>query len=446
MDIQLFGTDGIRGTVGKSPFTVYELEKLGRACAQWACETYQQNPTILLGHDTRISCSLVKSAFKSGFLQYPINLIDGGVLSTPAICQLVHYKPEFDCGIIISASHNPYQDNGIKIVTAKHGKLREQDEKYITHLFTTLPATHNYTTLGTEATTTALNDTYKEILSSFFPKNFLNNVAVVLDCAHGATTDIAASIFNSFGATVTTINSSPNGININKNCGAVHPQALQKEVVRQKADVGFAFDGDGDRVIAVNRWGQLKNGDDIIALLAQHPHYRASSGIVGTTMSNKGLENFVLSLGKNFVRTAVGDKHVSQALQSNNFIVGGEPSGHIVLRDYLPIGDGIFSALRVLETMLTTHNHDMTTFHHMPQIMLNIPLSINLNLKKAPFDELIALATSALPEGRLVVRQSGTEPLLRIMVENPDFEYAQGVAQSLANNIKKTLKGYDLEK
>lgn len=439
MSIQLFGTDGIRGTVGMSPFTLHELEKLGRACALWTREKYGHTPTILLGHDTRISCAFVKSAFKSGFLQFPVTIVDAGVLPTPSICQLVHYQAEFDCGIIISASHNPYQDNGIKIIDGGTGKLLEKDEHYISQLFASLTNTHNYSSLGTEIATSSLLAIYREFLNSFFQENFLKNISVVLDCAHGAMTAVAPKVFEQYGAKVTVINNQPNGININRKCGAVYPQSLQEEVVKQKADFGFAFDGDGDRIIGVNRYGQVKNGDDIVALLMQHPKYSYSAGVVGTTMSNKGLENYVTSLGKTFIRASVGDKYVSHALQNHDYIVGGEASGHIIIRDYLPVGDGLYVALRVLEAVLTTQNQTMQTFNRMPQILVNVPVTTKIDLRLPPIDEMIRKAISLVPEGRLIARYSGTEPLLRIMVEDPDFEHAQAVAHALAEDVKKSI-------
>lgn len=439
MNIQLFGTDGIRGAVGKSPFTFYELEKLGRACALWAHNKYGNKPTILLGHDTRISCAFVKSTFKSGFLQLPGTIVDAGVLPTPALCQIAHYQPEFDCCIIISASHNPYQDNGIKIFDGSTGKLLEKDEEYISQLFTTLNDSHDYASLGTETINTSLENTYKNTLDTFFKPHFLKNRSIILDCAHGAMTALAPKIFEFYGAQVTVINNQPNGININRKCGALHPQSLQEEVVKHKADFGFAFDGDGDRVIAVNCYGQIKNGDDIVAILTQHPKYSYCPGVVGTIMSNKGLENFVNSLGKIFIRTQVGDKYVSHALQNHNYIMGGEPSGHIIMQDYLSMGDGLYVALRMLESVFATKNYSLTTFNRMPQILVNVPVCMKIDLNHPTLQKKIITAKTALPEGRLIVRYSGTEPLLRIMVEDPDFEHAQTIAHTLAEHIKKTI-------
>lgn len=437
--INLFGTDGIRGTIGTSPFTIYELEKLGRACAFWACNKYGQAPTILLGHDTRISCSFVKSAFKSGFLQFPGTIIDGEVLPTPAVCQIIRHQPNFNCGIIISASHNLYHDNGIKIIDRITGKLSEQDELYISELFSTIGDTHDYTSLGTETIDTSLQNVYKDALNSFFQPYFLKNTSIILDCAHGAMTTIAPKIFEYYGARLIVINNQPNGVNINKKCGVLYPQSLQEEVIKQKADFGFAFDGDGDRVIAVNHYGHIKNGDDILALLMQHAQYFYCSGVVGTIMSNKGLENFVTSLGKTFIRTAVGDKHVMHALQNHNYILGGEPSGHIILRDYLPISDGLYVALRILESVLQTKNYLMNTFNQIPQILVNIPVRTKINLDSPILQEIITEAKIALPEGRLIARYSGTEPCLRIMIENSNLEHAQNIAHVVTDHIKKAI-------
>lgn len=435
----IFGTDGIRATIGVDPFTPALLHELGKAIAVWAIKKYNKKPALLLGHDTRISCDLVKSALKSGLLLYPIQLYDGHVLTSPAVCKIISSEDKFDCGIIISASHNPFHDNGIKIIDRFNGKLTLDDELDISFLFQEQIKNYSYTSLGTEITWPQAESVYISSLKKFFKEKFLLGKKIVLDCAQGAAYKIAPALFNHFGASTIIIHNTPNGSNINENCGALHPENLQKEVIKHQADAGFAFDGDADRVIMVNNQGIIKDGDDILALLLNHPHYSKSSHIVGTIMTNQGLEFFLEKCNKKLIRTAVGDKYISACLLENNLILGGEPSGHIIARDYLLTGDGIFTALRVLETMTLTKNWEMKTFIKFPQIIINVPISFKKDLSITPFAQLIKQSQQALIQGRLIVRYSGTEHLLRIMIEDNDYNHACTIGDQLAQQLFKVL-------
>lgn len=440
MNIQnMFGTDGIRTTVGTTPFTLQELPRLGNAIALWAQHIYGNNPRILLGSDTRQSCAWVKATLESGLLLHPVKLFDAGVVASPLISQLLHYSTEYDCGIIISASHNNYEDNGIKIVDGQSGKLNREAEQQISQLFFASPITADYMLLGTHSSALHIGQKYQKNLEPFFDPHFLKGLTIVLDCAHGACSALAPQIFGDYGAQVIALYNKPNGININKQCGAVHPQALQKSVVAHNAMIGFAFDGDGDRVIAVNRQGQLKNGDDILAVLLQHPAYKNSKTIVGTSMTNKGFENYLSKKGKLLIRASVGDKYVAQELIHHNLSLGGEPSGHIITRDYLSTGDGIFNALRIMQSLLHTNNWDMNTFTKYPQVIINVPVARKPKLDTEPFASLIAASSSQIKEGRIIVRYSGTEPLLRIMIEEEHYEQAHAIGSHLAQQLKKEL-------
>lgn len=439
MTRNIFGTDGIRSPVGTSPFTRSELVQLGCAIGQWAREYYKKNNVrILLAQDTRESGSFITAALATGLLPYGIDLIHVGTLPTPAL-YYVQKKYDADCCIMISASHNPYQDNGIKIFDMLNNKLSIMAEEYITQLFySTLPTT--YTQLGTLHYATNAIDYYIQGIQSLFPRKFLDGKKIVLDCAHGATSHTAPALFQAFGAHSIIINNTPTGKNINDNCGSIYPQTLQQTVINEHADIGFAFDGDGDRIIAVNKYGEIKNGDDILALLINHPRYACQQTIVGTIMSNQGLAAFLHQHNKSFIRTNVGDKYIADQLRTQNLLLGGEQSGHIILYDYQPIGDGVVTALHILETLIATHNWNMHTFEPFPQVLINIPIAYKKNLDDPSLQEIIAQHESQLDNGRIVVRYSGTEPLLRVMVEERNKHTAYEIGTQLAHILQQQLR------
>lgn len=430
-----FGTDGIRTSVGTDPLTVTSLPLLGHAIGQWIEQTYGPCD-VLIGYDTRESYHLIKSGLSTGLLMQRLTLFDGNIISTPALSYLVQKTQLFTCGIMISASHNPYHDNGIKLIT-KQGKVCPTTEKQITDLFYQVHH-YSYNNLGTFMQWLLAGQLYKNYISSFFPADFLHGVTVVLDCAHGATYELAPQLFNQFGARTIVINDKPDGKNINYECGSVHPEQLQQAVTKHNADIGFAFDGDGDRVIAVNRYGMIKNGDDILALLHTHSIYHHQSALVGTILTNYGLQQLLEKNNKQLIRAAVGDKHVAQQLQLNHLSLGGEQSGHIIMRDYLDSGDGIFAALRTLEVLVNTNNWEMESFTRFPQIQLNIAIKEKKDLSQPPLANIIASYQQQI-EGRLIVRYSGTENVVRIMVEDADYDRAIMVAQGLSQELQKQL-------
>ncbi len=439
-EINMFGTDGIRNSVGNYPFSIEALPQLGHAIAVWAQQKYGDNPKILLCHDTRISCSFVKAALKSGLLLHPVTIYDANVLPTPTACQVTQQGGLFHCGIIISASHNPYQDNGIKIIDSTRGKLSDEDEKTISVLcITSTLKSVDYSTLGTEQCWSQAEQQYTNTITCFFKPHFLQGKTVVLDCANGATFQLAQYIFEQFGATVIVINNQPNGRNINDQCGALHLQGLQQAVHRYHADAGFAFDGDGDRCIAVNKHGNIKDGDDILALLLEHPHYQQTLAVVGTIMTNQGLEQHIKNKGKKLLRTAVGDKYVAERLEQEELVIGGEQSGHIIIRDYLNTGDGIFTALRVLESMIYNNNWNMHTFTKYPQVLINVPIGVKKDLTQEPLASYIATSREQLHAGRLIVRYSGTEYVVRIMIEDDDYNHANTIGNQLAKQLQQEL-------
>ena len=454
-----FGTDGIRGHSEQYPFTNDVLHKLGRAIGLWAREKYGNNRSfVLIGSDTRDSCQRIKQALVGGLQSFSLTLVDGDVIPTPAVYQLMREDQRYAFGIVISASHNLYQDNGIKIFDALTGKLSSLDEQSIMHYFEGV--NDRLVNVHEKQADKGVNDrrvnmhekqaeivswpfakqVYRENIQKLFPINFLKGITVVIDCANGATSVVAPELFAQSGAEVIVLSDQPDGKNINDHCGSLHPQALQQAVVAHHADMGFAFDGDGDRIVAVNKAGQLKDGDDILMLLAQLPCYADVSQIVGTVMANSGLEYALNACNKELVRVPVGDKYVVAKLDELNSPLGGEPSGHIIVRTYLPTSDALFVALKLLESIMLTNNWEMNSFDKFPQVVLNIPVVYKQDLSVAPYATIIAQHKAKMPKGRLLVRYSGTENILRIMTETEIYEDAYALAHDLAQQFQQAFK------
>lgn len=439
-----FGTDGIRGDANNFPFTKNALEILGYSIAKWSKNKYKkENPKILIGHDTRESCAEIKTNLEKGLLSHNLNIIDAQVMPTPAICKIINNDKSFDFGIIISASHNKYSDNGIKIIDAKNGKLSLHDEKIIEDFFN--ENLNNIKNLNIKKSGTIKNwpeaeNYYIKILQNLFKTNFLENKKIILDCANGATYKIAPKIFELLGAQVITINNIPNGKNINENCGSLHTETLSKKVIQNNAFAGFAFDGDGDRVICIDSNGEKIDGDQIIAILTQHSKAINFNAIVGTIMTNLGLDLYLKSKNIKLIRTQVGDKYVAQELYKNKLLLGGESSGHVIMTDYLNIGDGIFIALRVLETIISNNILNLKQFKNIPQITINLPVKVKKELTNSPFVNIIKKHEDILKNGRIIVRYSGTENLLRVMAEGEEEELTKNTALELANSLQAELK------
>ncbi len=438
----LFGTDGIRGHADHFPFDDYSVMRIGYAIALWAREKYAvQQPKLLIGMDTRISGQRIKQALTNGLLRAGAMIVDGGVIPTPAVCNLITADKSFHAGVVISASHNPYFDNGIKVFDAQRCKLSKEDEARLVALVNDpLSCREEQIKMGMDIIhwPEALNQ-YVQNMLSYFPSPFLHGKKIIIDAANGATSICAEMIFKSLGATVVMLSNHPDGMNINAGCGALHPEALQGTVCAQKADAGFAFDGDGDRIVAVSRDGKIKDGDDILFLLLSLPAYKAMDTIVGTVVSNQGLEVAVEQQGKRFVRTAVGDKYIAAAMEEANVLLGGENSGHVILRDYLLTGDGIFVAITLLQALTVSGNWEMHTFPKFPQTLVNIPVAQKKDLAQEPFAGIIAAYQERLGNGRLLVRYSGTESLLRVMAEATTADSAQAVAKEVALALQEAL-------
>lgn len=432
----LFGTDGIRRTVGLSPLTLEELPRLAHALGSCIIKHYGSHARILVACDTRESASFIKSSLMSGLLLHPLAITDADILPTPAVAALMQKTKAYDIGLVISASHNPYYDNGIKLIDPIHGKISTVLEEEITHAFMVGKLPISYTNGGTVHNMPDAVQHYVTHMQSYFSHNFLKGITVLLDCAHGATFASAPRIFSLFGAHVITIANRPDGKNINDQCGALYPTTLQQAVIEHKAHIGFAFDGDGDRVIAVNQAGEIKNGDDLLMLLTQHSDFKKERGIVATIMSNHGLVYALAENNKKVIRCNVGDKAVYATLNTEHLLLGGEQSGHIIMRNYLPMGDGIYTALKVIETLLQTNNWSMHTFKPYPQIIVNIPVITKKDLQDPCIAQIITAYESQLQEGRMIIRYSGTENLLRIMIEHNYQDNAQVIIQQLSAELK----------
>lgn len=436
-----FGTDGVRGSSEQHPFTKESLKRFGVAISQWANKKYNKKPKVLIGCDTRLSGPRIKNELIEGLYYYSIEVVDGGILTTPAVYRLISIDETFDFGIAISASHNPYYDNGIKLFDAKKCKLSRQDEEEIEKCFETY-AQNNPKIKSSQfhrSEWLESGQVYLNYVFSKFDGQYLKNLKIVLDCANGATFEIAPKLFKKFGAEVITINSSPSGKNINDKCGSTHPEILRNTVLAHKADIGFAFDGDGDRVVAVNKLGQIKDGDDILTILTQHKLYADVKEVVATITSNQGFEMALNKSNKNLIRTQVGDKYVAAVLEERNLPIGGETCGHIIIKDYMITGDGIFVALKTLESIIANQNWEIKTFEKYPQISINIPVKEKRDLSKPPYSDFIKMAQESVKDSRIVVRYSGTENLLRIMTEAATDEMARKVANSLASRLQEAL-------
>lgn len=437
MKNNLFGTDGIRTKVGNYPLN-QNISDLAHAIATWIQNKSAKPQKILIAHDTRNSSSWIKSELKSKLLLYPNQIFDANVLPTPIAFHLVEKIKLFDFAIVVTASHNPFFDNGVKIIT-QHGKLEKSDELEIQNILETKKfAPINFESLGSEQNFESFNE-YRNDLNKHLKSNFLLNKKIVLDCANGATQKIASEIFENFGAQVETINNCANGFNINHKCGSTDINHLQKIVLEKRADFGVAFDGDGDRIFLTNSAAQIKDGDDILYLLMQHPDYKHEEHFVGTIMSNEAIANYTKITNKKFIRADVGDKNVINKMTKYNCKLGSEPSGHIMLTDFINCSDGIFAALKTLESALLNNNLDLKTIEKFPSISKNIKVEYKHNLENEPIKSIIQAAKDKIKNGRMVIRYSGTEPVLRILIEEKEIDTAKKIIDDLIHKLSVYL-------
>ncbi len=446
--MKLFGTDGIRGRANQSPMTGEMAFEIGRAAAYVLKKKHGRN-MILIGKDTRLSGYMLESALTSGMCSMGMDVVLVGPMPTPGIA-FVTRSLRVDAGIVISASHNPYDDNGIKFFSSEGFKLPDSIEREIEDAVFS-GRLKDIRPLGSEIGKAHRVDDaagrYIEYVKATFPKGMtLKGVKVVVDCANGASYKITPFVLDELGAEVIAINNKPDGKNINAGCGSTHPQAMQKEVLKHKAHIGIAHDGDGDRTIFCDEKGEIIDGDKIMAICAidMKKEKRLKNNIVVTTvMSNLGFEIFLKKSGIKIVRTQVGDRYVVEEMLRQGCNLGGEQSGHIVFMDHNTTGDGAISALQVLAVMCKTGkplSKLASGIPIYPQVLLNVPVPKPKSIEKFPaVMSAIKKAEHQLKGGRILVRPSGTEPKIRIMVEGSSMHKITAIAEGIAEVIKSNM-------
>jgi phosphoglucosamine mutase len=443
MSRQYFGTDGIRGTVGQTPITPDFMLRLGHAVGQ-VLRRAEARPTVLIGKDTRISGYMLESALEAGFASAGVDVLLTGPLPTPGVAYLTRAL-RLSLGVVISASHNPFADNGIKFFSAHGEKLSDQWELDVEAALEVAPAWVESTNLGKARRLEDARGRYIEFCKSTFASAMsLKGLKLVVDAAHGAAYQVAPEVFHELGAEVISIGCSPNGVNINDGVGATHPQALVQAVKDHRADYGIALDGDADRLQLVDAAGRLFNGDELLYVMVADrlAQGQAVPGAVGTLMTNMAVELALQERGVGFVRAKVGDRYVLEELLSRGWQLGGEGSGHLIALDRHTTGDGIVSALQILQAVarsgrsLSNWLEGVTLF---PQRLINVRLKAGQDWKNS---SALAAAQEAVSSqldgrGRVLIRPSGTEPLLRVMVEAEDGNLANRCAEQLAEAVQQ---------
>ena len=435
-----FSTDGIRGRVGKEPVTPDFVMKLGWAIGKVL--NGQSAGPILIGKDTRVSGYMFESALEAGLSAAGVDIRLLGPVPTPAVAYLTK-NTRAEAGIVISASHNPYFDNGIKIFSKNGRKLSDAVELRIEELLAHSIEVVDSGKLGKARRITDAPRRYIEFCKSRIDCD-LSGIRMVVDCANGAAYTIAPKVFEELGADVHAIGVEPDGFNINDGCGATKPEAMQQTVLEKNADIGISLDGDADRLIMVDHKGELVDGDESLYIIAEQQRQTLNGGVVGTLMSNLGLEQALREMGLEFYRAKVGDRYVMEMLDEKNLVLGGEQSGHIVNRNFSDTGDGIISALQVLSTMTGTGDslHSLKSgMHKYPQSLRNIELHKPVELQDYPeIGEIVREAERQLGKsGRILLRPSGTEPLMRVMVEGSDTAKVRLLAHKLAEEIDNII-------
>jgi len=448
--MRLFGTDGIRGVANRSPMTPFHIVKVGIALTHYLRKTKSHKPKIIIGKDTRLSGYMLETSLAAGITAMGGEVLMVGPMPTPGIAFLTK-NINADAGVVISASHNPYEDNGIKIFNSEGMKLSDAGERAVEKTAISANIHHLLPKAAGIGKNVRVEDAlgrYIVFLKSSLPKDFtMEGMKIVIDCANGATYKIAPMLFSELRAEVKVVGASPDGVNINKNCGSLYPDKLSQLVLKEKADVGLAFDGDGDRLIAVDDKGGIVSGDEVIAVLAdflKEKRKLKNNYIVGTVMSNFGLRKYCEKKNIKMRMTRVGDKYVLEEMQKLGAVMGGEDSGHVIMLDHHTTGDGLLTALQLLSVMrqkkkkLSALRKVMKRY---PQVLINVPVSKRADFKKVPelkkaYDDASAKLKG---RGRVLIRYSGTQLLLRIMVEGPSHKEINKIAEGLTKIFKKKL-------
>jgi phosphoglucosamine mutase len=438
--VKFFGTDGMRGKANISPMTPDIIMKVAAATGNYFKKGCL-HPKVVIGKDTRLSGYMIEPALVSGFVSVGMDVMLVGPLPTPAISMLVK-SLRADLGVMISASHNPHEDNGIKLFDREGFKLSEQVEREIEARVLNQNGLEGLVSSSELGRVKRLEDAagrYIEFVKNTFPKNLrLNGLKIVVDCAHGAAYKVAPKVFWELGADIIVIGDQPNGYNINLECGATYVEHLQKEVLHHQADLGIALDGDADRLIIIDEKGNILDGDQLLAVIIKswvEKQTLQGKCVVGTVMTNLGLEKFINKLGLELVRTPVGDRHVCEYMREHKCNVGGEQSGHIILSDYARTGDGLVAALQILAVLVSEQKRASELAHiftPIPQVLKNIRFEKEVSFDYPPLQKAIAEAIKKLgKDGYLLVRKSGTEPLIRLMAQGKNKAFLHTILDEL---------------
>jgi len=454
MGRKYFGTDGVRGQVGQAPITPDFVMRLGYAAGtvlvaeelRGEHAALDERPTVLIGKDTRVSGYLLEGALEAGFAAAGVDVMLCGPLPTPAVAYLTRAL-RLQAGVVISASHNPYHDNGIKFFSGQGTKLPDALEEQIEALLDQPMGCMDSARLGRARRITDAQGRYIEFCKSTFPNELnLRGLKIALDCAHGAAYQVAPKVFHELGAEVVCVGVSPDGLNINDGVGATCGESLQRAVRELRADIGIAFDGDADRVLMADAQGRLYDGDQLLYVIARSRHFAKGEGVVGTLMSNLGLEHALTRQGMGFARAKVGDRYVLEMLHERGWLLGGESSGHVICLDSHTTGDGIIAALQVLASLrrsgqsLSEACADLVMY---PQRLINVRMAAGFDWRSDPD---ITAAQQAAEQalaghGRVLLRPSGTEPLLRVMVEGGDESAVRHWAEHIALAVRRAVGG-----
>ena len=443
MAAKYFGTDGVRGRVGTAPITPDFVMRLGYAAGKVLTKTWSSSakPTVLIGKDTRISGYMLEAALEAGFAAAGVDVMLAGPVPTPAVAYLTRAL-RLSAGVVISASHNPYHDNGIKFFSASGNKLPDAVEAEIEAELEQPMDCVSSEKLGKAKRLDDAQGRYIEFCKSTFPNDLdLHGMRIVVDCAHGAAYHIAPHVFHELGAEVVTIGNKPDGLNINEGFGATAPEALSRSVLANKAHVGIALDGDADRLVMVDAAGRIYNGDELLYVMVKDRLATGPvPGAVGTLMTNMALEVAFKKMGIGFARAKVGDRYVLETLQERGWLLGGEGSGHLLCLDKHTTGDGIVSALQVLSALkrASLSLADMTADIRLyPQVLINVKIPAGFDWKTNPGmqAEKDAVEQALGDSGRVLIRPSGTEPLIRVMVEAQQADVAQTMARRIADKV-----------
>jgi phosphoglucosamine mutase len=442
MTRKFFGTDGIRGRTNEAYMTAAMAQRIGQAAGAHFLRGDHRH-RVVIGKDTRLSGYMMETALISGFTSVGMDVVMVGPVPTPAVAMLTR-SMRADLGVMISASHNPYVDNGIKLFGPDGYKLSDRDEAAIERLLETAPKLVEPPLIGRAKKIEDARGRYIHFAKATFPEELrLDGLRIVVDCANGAAYQVAPSALWELGADVIAMGVNPNGTNINDGCGSTAPAALQARVIEEQAHIGIALDGDADRLIVVDEQGRIVDGDQLMAVIAISWARRGmleGDGVVATVMSNLGLERFLESNGLEMVRTQVGDRYVLEAMRERGFNVGGEQSGHIILSDYSTTGDGLIAALQILACLVEEGRPASELLHQfdpLPQLLKNVRFGGGAPLETDGVKSAIALAEEKLAgTGRLVIRKSGTEPLIRVMAEGEDEALVEEVVDSICAAVK----------